>query len=1173
MGLLLLTALVGCGTRLPDPDPREVSPSFGYYLQDTAVRITGTAFYPQIGVDASGRRDADVDATFDGILVGPDGGKGRYALRGLTLNSTESISAIVPAGLPAGAYDLEIDGPTGASGSLAHAYVVTDTLAERIVVDSDAIVYTVNEQAMLHVALADRRGERVLADAEVEIRVEAEDGSVEAAMSETSLVDGQVVDGVLIGKLGADGEADIPLVVTTPDLVTVTVSPTAPGSALAEGVLKLQFYAGGERFTRIGLPHDDGSFGATAGVPFPVTLELVDEFGNRIVDPDDLETLFLGDACDDYRSDPIRFTGLVAVNITMKRASSVACRETRIETLLGPEGESVPFSVRAGATAALTVEILSGDRVSAGDLVYAYVAPTDAYGNRTDWDGSTFTVTDSVGGVAPDAFACTPAVPSLCTATPVRAADDVALTVTGRDGITGTSGLFDVVAGTPTQIDVDVPKGTASAGSPLTTTVGVYDTWDNLVDPDVYVDDVLFADNSGRITCDQAGTAASGEAVFDCFPTVARADDRLSVAYPEHALTAQSSAFNLVNGPISTVAITSPASTTAGQAMSLAFSATDAYGNPYLVGPSMTLDVADTTGTLSFTTVGLISGSAAKNGSVTRAGTTRVTASASGSVLGTSAPIAVAAGAATTLSVHPLEPWGFVGEALPIEVTALDPWGNRSDLDALASVAGGAAVGTITLGDGFGTAEIKPRTSDPATVFLVSTGTLSGSSPAIMVSERCAAGPTAAMAFGGLDEAVACWDSATGEADIVASFAGSSAGSASIVTWLAAVGDDAATDAGTPSVGLTVRSPGVYNVRGLVVDAEGCGADTSSLAWVGADDGEAVGPMTVSIASSVAAGSGTTDVTISDAVTCTGDPAKGATVTVRTDRGEITDATPTGAGLEATLDATGSVTVTLDASGADTDGTATDVALGSTRVARGEDSAAITGDNAHPRVREQSPSGDTAGLVDSVTIRFTEPLLESSVTSSAFAFTGPETVAIDEVTLDATGTEVTVWLAIPVDASAGAFGVTVGSSIRDDAGNRLDGAETGLASAWTSGFGALGTLGPVSACNPDNTSFRPDGDDGVGIEADAVRFSLATSTTPARWAITVSNADGEGVRYQHPEAAAASGDWLWDGRDDSGAIVANGTYTVEVYAEDSTGAHGASCFATVDVVNREVDDG
>lgn len=1170
MGPLLLTALVGCGTRLPDPDPREVSPSFGYFLQDTAVRINGTGFYPQIGVDASGRRDADVDATFDAVLVGPDGGKGRFSLRGVGLNSTESLSAIVPAGLPAGVYDLEVDGPTGASGSLEHAYVVTDTLAERIVVDSDAIVYTVNEQAVLHVALADRLGERVLADAEVEIRVEAEDGSVAAAMSETSLIDGRIEDGVLVGKLGADGEADIPLVVATPDLVTVTVAPTSPSSVLAEGVLKLQFYAGGERFTRITLPN--AGFHATAGVPFLIGLELVDEFGNRIVEPDDLETLFLGDACDDYRSDPIRFTGLVALNVMLERASNVACPETSIVTLLGPEGESSPFTVEAGETAGLTVEI-SADLVAAGEPISAFVAPSDAYGNRTAWDGSEITITDSVGGIAAGAFECTASVPFFCSATPTRAADGVALVVTATNGISGSSRPFDVVAGTPTAIDVDVPKGVATAGSPLVATVGVYDAWDNLVDTEIYAGALLFADSSGPIACAENGAAASGEGLFDCVPTIARTADRVSVALPEHAITAESGAFDVVNGPLAHVDIAAPASTTAGQAMSLAFSATDAYGNAYLVGPSMTLDVADSTGTLSFASVGLVAGTAAKSGNITRAGTTRVSASASGTLLGTSAPITVGPANATTLSVEPLDPWGFVGEALPVGLTALDTWGNQANLDGTASLSGAGSSATITLGDGYGSGEITPEAEDPATVLLASIGSLSGSSSAIVVAERCASGPTAAMTFGGLEDAVACWDDATGEADIVASFGSSSAGSAPIVTWQSAIGEQSATDSGTPSVALTAHSTGVFDVRGLVVDAAGCGDDTSALAWVGADDGEAVGPLTVEIGSSVAAGSGTTTVTIADGVTCTGDPARDATVLVRADRGEITGGTSTGGGLAVTLDASGSASVTLDATGTTTDGAATVAALGSTRVAWGTDSVAITGDNEHPRVREQSPSGDTSELVGSITFRFTEPLLESSVTSSAFSFSGPEMVTIDEVTLDATNTEVTVWLRTPLDASAGGFTVTVGSSIRDDAGNRLDGAESGAASAWTSGFGALGSLGPVSACNPDNTSFRPDGDDGTGADADAVRFTLATSAAPARWAIVVTDPDGDGVRYQHPVAAAATEDWIWDGRDDSGAIVANGTYTIEVYAEDSTGAHGASCFATVDVVNPEVDDG
>ena len=111
----LALLLAGCGARLPDPQPEAVVPDHGWTGEDTRIAITGSRFYPQIAVPASGG-DPDIDASYEVDLVSDEG---TYAVGGVTLRDYHLLDALVPSGIPPGTYDLVVTNSAGRVGTSA----------------------------------------------------------------------------------------------------------------------------------------------------------------------------------------------------------------------------------------------------------------------------------------------------------------------------------------------------------------------------------------------------------------------------------------------------------------------------------------------------------------------------------------------------------------------------------------------------------------------------------------------------------------------------------------------------------------------------------------------------------------------------------------------------------------------------------------------------------------------------------------------------------------------------------------------------------------------------------------------------------------------------------------------------------------------------------------------
>jgi hypothetical protein len=287
---------------------------------------------------------------------------------------------------------------------------------------------------------------------------------------------------------------------------------------------------------------------------------------------------------------------------------------------------------------------------------------------------------------------------------------------------------------------------------------------------------------------------------------------------------------------------------------------------------------------------------------------------------------------------------------------------------------------------------------------------------------------------------------------------------------------------------------------------------------------------------------------------CARDVAVGAAVSVRSDRGVLGGPRASGFGPTVTLDATGSASFVLDASGQPTGGAFEVVAFDVEGSAFGAATGTFTGDHRRPFVVDQDPTGDTVGVVDQVAVVFSEPVLVPAL--DALRLVGPSSVGAVAASLDASGTELLITLEAAVDAAEGAWGVVVDTDLRDLAGNRLDGTWTGTPSTYNGAFGALpNSLSSVDSCLPDTYVFRPDGDDAAGEEADTVVVDVRTARAPFAWLITVRDASGALVHFERALASSSAELLSWDG-----------AYTIRVDTDDGSGNRGGACttVATVD---------
>lgn len=1150
-GWLALPALWGChGAELPDPVITGVEPASGYSGEDTTVRVTGVHFLPELQVGTEGGAEPVVHAGF-GLRLSGEGGSAE--LVGVSLEDFSTLWAVVPAGIVPGLYDLVLTGPTGRVDVLEEAFVVTSTRAERLSVDADQVVWTVQQSAALVVELVDPEGDRVLDDLEVVVEVEDTEGSVSFLAG--SLENQRAEGPRLVGSLGDDGIATVGLSIDTPGVVRVVARPANERSGIAGGDIKLQWEPGADTHLEIGLPSVD--FSVPAGEPFPLTLTLLDAFGNLVDDP--VDTVLLRDGCGSLLRLVSELGGEQELWVQVSAASGTgACPSQHIETFFGPVGRSADFQVLPGEPVALALEV-SPDEVVAGEALEALVSAVDAWGNRAEWTAGSLQFTDSEGGVV--GWSCLGSETRFCEVQAVVAGEAVTLQADAA-GLFGSSLPYRVVPAAAAEVALIPGEGRWTAGADHPLAASVRDRWGNALGLDA-VPGLAVRDALGEVRCGAPAGGPDTTAALECALFTA-GDRALWGEVPGLSLLAPEVAVGVDNGPVATVAVT-PAleQVVAGEPLPVHLRAADAWGNPWAVHSDPTLTLWDARGVGGEEVVAAdASGEVDAVLTLTLSGAARISAGSDGVVLGQSGLVTVLPGDAVALVPSLAAPWVWVGEAVDFSVQAQDLWGNRALVDATLSLCPGSDLGCgtqVVMLDGAASGRLSWAQPELSESLWAQGAGLAGQSEDFAVVQACEAGPTLVVRFPEHGRPVACWDPDADEASLPVSLSWSTAGDAGLVLY-GRSGPDGVSLTGEPGAIAVLDAVGAHTLRFLVVDAAGCAAEGASEAWAAWDDGEPAGPVPLAAdAGGLSAGGGELSVVVGPALDCAGAPAAGGAVRARVDAGALVGATPTGAGLSLTLDDAGRGALSWDATGVLGGDWATLSAW--TPEGAGALTLPVTGDLLRPVVWEQDPVGDTLDTVDSLTLRLSE---EVSAAVEDFGLVGPYPVEVVEVS--AAGPVLTVALSPPLDGAAGHWELTVSREVRDRYGIRLDGALIGQASDYVGHLGDLPAGAEAAVgCALDRAVFRPDGDPGVGDEADEALLAWGAEGLPASWRVRVRDDQGGLIRQERLPGVAAS--FVWDGRDHLGAVAPDGAYSLQVAPVDGFGNQGPACEAGVRVDN------
>ena len=129
---LPLLLLAGCAKAplSPGPVPLAIAPAQTTGLAALPVEVSGQGFEASVQTDFTGGGQSALLATFQVRLL-PSGGGVATPLQQVVLTPRKTLTAVVPAGLARGSYDVEVVDPAGRSGVLPRAFRVV-TSAENV---------------------------------------------------------------------------------------------------------------------------------------------------------------------------------------------------------------------------------------------------------------------------------------------------------------------------------------------------------------------------------------------------------------------------------------------------------------------------------------------------------------------------------------------------------------------------------------------------------------------------------------------------------------------------------------------------------------------------------------------------------------------------------------------------------------------------------------------------------------------------------------------------------------------------------------------------------------------------------------------------------------------------------------------------------------------------------
>jgi hypothetical protein len=1156
--------LAGCTLSPAAPSIDSVSPTWGYNGEPTEIEIAGAHFFPTVIVGDVMASDDDggrIEGTFLAWLVGEQ----TFALEDVQHVSYDVVSAEVPEGLPIGTYDLLVEVPSGLVATGIDVFTVTDTRADHlhVTVEDFAPAYTVGEEAALTVRLEDPEDQGVRQTLEVQIVAVPSDPLTKVSFEPDGLIDQETIDGGVRGWLSSTGVGQVKVTSEVVDNILFKVDAVAP-TTIEGDEIPLSWAAGDVASVDVLLPSEN--FQAVAGEPFDVTIRFLDAFGNVL--PSAGTTVNLADACFTWYA----FGTEVGERDTVTIELTEACAANKIlVNAVEGVGESDTFAVipaeHHGYTVAPVYPV-----VTAGAELPVFVSAVDEFGNLLTNHTATLTLYDDLGGLDPwrarGEQACSGFVAgtSFCLVRAWTAGPEVVIRAVDPAGKVGFAEPIEIVPAEASKLLVRMEEPSVEAGETFAVTVHALDAYDNSVEFDPA--GVAWSDDSGTIACIWTGSDESAEQ-FDC--TIEGAVPDANVEARVLGLTgAATGPLVVTNAALADVEV-DPQGTAfvAGTAFTVALRGFDTFGNAYLVQTDPEIDLTDNAATLVPDSAVLgPAGTVEVSAVVYRAGAAvRLYASQGGVGLGASRPLVVRPDVLDTLDVD-APAWISVDEPAEIGITAVDAYGNAITTYAgsvtLSSVGGGCDTVVVTnFSDGTALVDLDCPTPQLSDALRASdTAGYTGESDVVdIVDLACADGPTAVLELDGDDDTIRCLaDGAS--INVTADSSGSLAGADSIA--MRHFTDAESTSVRTPSdtTTFTYDTTGTRSIEVLVADSRACADLAVGRAYVGSNDGEATGPITVATSAPTIAVGGTLTVTVS-ARDCTEDLAAGQRILVRADLGSVAG-TSTGSGRTVTLDAVGATIFTWSFVDTDYAGIATVYAGSPGGGAIGSRSVLVTGDAALPTVLEATPTGTHLGSIDSITVTFSEAMTASLFTNLYMPLTGPAGAVSATYTPSADATTVVVTPDTPIDGSTGSYTLSLSQNLRDLAGNRLDGGWSGVRGPAVFSFGNLvDTVPDITACVASVSTFTPDGDDGAGSEADEVAVTPTAAGSPAWWWFTVHDAGETRVRSHRTLGTASQ--VRWDGRGDDGFLRDAGPYRLSIRAIDGSGNVGGQCDVTVDL--------
>ena len=1186
--LLAVGAAVGCAPSLPSPEITSVSPSWGYNGASTEVEIAGAQLFPQ--VEVSGADAVQLDHRFEARLRGPT----TQALSEVVALDFETLTATVPAGMPPGAYDLELVAPTGEVARLEAAFAVTDSPAHHLIVSLSSLTPVAEALVEVQVQVADPDGAPVALALPILARI---NGEVQGLQFAETLDEHRVEAGVLYGRLDAAGRGTLAFTLAEPGAVELEVQAAEASSVIAGVHQPLQIVPGLVSAVEVALP--EGS--RAVDEPFDVELVLRDEDGNPTegVVGIALLTERCGEEGQRYAEQVNLADRVVVTDVLLSGATTREdCPENQLlvsviaqGTVI--EGASEPFAVDPGRPDHLALDARPAVAVAGEDPVLVTVDVVDAWGNPTEDTTRSLVLADTEGGLIPGVAgeqSCTAVVGGQAWCSAVLWGAGGAVQIRGMSletGLVGDSNPIEILPHAPVGIEVAVEEGPIEAGEAMAVRARVVDTWGNGIDLALASHGRLFVEDvGGGVACVPVGDDGAEGQRLSC--TVTRASEAavLRVHAPRLGVEGSSAPFVVVNGPLTqaSVDLGGVVAVTAGQDLTLAVQTMDAWGNPYREQTVTSLELADASGDIAGQTALIDAlGMARPTVRFTRVWkNNQLTVTAGRAVLGLSPSFDVEAGPTAGYRLDLASTWATLDAPLPVWITAVDAFGNtvtgHEAPVVLSSHQGlGPSLPLSGFVDGVLLGEFSFDLLGLQDLLRVSDGLLSGVSSALdVVDLACTQAPSASLDVDGSAILVACRSAGTTATSALGASGSTAAGSVLVayhfepdgLGWLRQSGD---------TLSWAWDREGGYAPQLLVVDANACASIAQAQVWVADDDGEPAGPLSVTAAQSSlingspSAGSTTLQIAAED---CAGDVAAGGTVYLRATRGNLSSArsalSATGVGLAVVLDGAGEGEVGFDVLSNRFEGLASVQAGVLTGAAHGEAAIVLTSDAAAPLVLAQEPSGLLTSPVQALTLVFSDAMLPSSFTSSTLVVTDPLGQPLTDLVpaWSADRTTLTLTAPVPLDAGLGQWTLALSSQISDAAGNRLDGQYAGAASPYAGAFGLVPSTAPnLLSCLPDVGLFRPDGDDGAGEESDDVHLNAIADAAPDTFLMVVT--DGAGVeRWRWREAGAAATQLLtWSGVDQDGAIVENGLYSLRVSAWDAMGNAGDACLAEVEVGN------